>query len=239
MYEGNGTMFCLKWNGHAKTIPFSKTNNLAILHSAPGTSFAKHLVAQLSSFPQQNLSCYCCAKTIPRQYNLQPSLESTSLDDEATSPELKHRNSLNEKDITLKCSVRHCANCSQVLEVSSQDEFNVQEISALSDAQRELLHIHGCMGHPNFTIIQDLARRGLLPRRLAKVPPPKCLSCHLGKAHKLARLTHNKIVSDRIKRPGDLVQPNQAEISTPGRPMTYSGHNTSSPDKITCFTLFA
>jgi hypothetical protein len=200
-----------------------------MLYTAPGSAFAKKLVAHYSSVASSDLHCYRCAKTVP-SYNLQSSNDESSPSDDELISTSHHTTS--EKDITLKCSVRHCADCNRV-DVSSNDEFDLKLFSTLTDDQRELLHLHECMGHPNFSMLQDLARRGFIPKRLASITPPQCLACHLGKAHKVARNSENRIISERIKRPGDLVHIDQAETSTPGRPMTYSGRN--SPDKITCY----
>ena len=236
LYEGNDSHFKLRWNSHCKTISYSKDTNLAMLYTAPGSALATNLMAHYSTVaPNDSISCFRCAKTVP-QYNLLDPSNPTLLDEHITlHPEMMAVPFESEKEITLKCSMRHCVDCNRV-DVSSNEKFDVKLLSTLTDAQRKLLHIHESMGHPNFHMLQDLALRGIIPKRLAHIEPPQCLSCHLGKAHKVARSTNNTIINERIKRPGDLIHIDQAETSTPGRPMTYSGRN--SPDKITCFTLF-
>ena len=63
-----------------------------------------------------------------------------------------------------------------------------------------------------------------------------CVACILGKQHKLAQSKTNKISDNTTTKPGDLIHMDQCIVTTPGRPMTLSGHNNS--QKICCFTIF-
>ena len=81
-----------------------------------------------------------------------------------------------------------------------------------------------------------MAKQGLIPSKFSKIAPPICLSCQLGKQHKVTRTSDNKIVQAPISKPGQLVHMDQAESSTPGRPMALSGWNNT--NKITCFIIY-
>eukprot|EP00957_Ditylum_brightwellii_P013975 1054652-Ditylum_brightwellii.AAC.1 len=52
----------------------------------------------------------------------------------------------------------------------------------------------------------------------------------------LANKKNGKITKENIKNPGDLINTDQVESSTPGRPLTYSGYNNL--NKITTVTIF-
>ena len=106
----------------------------------------------------------------------------------------------------------------------------------MSQDQREFLHIHCLFDHVSFGTLQKLAKKGIIPSKFAKVDPPLCIDCHLGKAHRLKRNKSNHIRSEHITMPGDLIHMDQAESSNPGRPMTHSGWNNKT--KINCFTIF-
>ena len=119
MYEGNDDYFKLRWNGHCKTIQYSKDTNLAMLYTAPGSAVAKNLVAHYSTVAPSTLSCFRCAKTVP-QYDLRDPTNMSLLDDDiALHPETMSVPLESDKDITLKCSMRHCADCNRV-DVSSE-----------------------------------------------------------------------------------------------------------------------
>ena len=87
-----------------------------------------------------------------------------------------------------------------------------------------------------FDRLKDLARAGYLPSKITKAEKVVCAACQIGKAH-LKSADKSPIVSkDKIKEPGDLIHMDQAESSTPGRPLTYSGKNNK--NKIFIVTLF-
>jgi hypothetical protein len=82
------------------------------------------------------------------------------------------------------------------------------------------------MGYPNFGTMQKWSRLGLIPNKFKSVKPPICLSCQLGKQYKVRRDINNKIsISTSVKKPGDLINMDQAETNTPGHPMALSGKN--------------
>jgi hypothetical protein len=56
-----------------------------------------------------------------------------------------------------------------------------EEVSfATADDQAELMRWHYRLGHLPFAKLKMLAKNGEIPRRLAKVPPPKCAGCLFG-----------------------------------------------------------
>ena len=148
--------------------------------------------------------------------------------------------------INIQCSAKHCHNCnlynadteSMNTSQSSSDSssLDINQMSNMTKDQREFMHIHYLFDHISFGILQKFAKKGIIPRKFANVDPPLCIDCHLGKAHRLKRNKSNKISSELIKQPGDLIHMDQAESSNPGRPMTHSGRNNKT--KIVCFTIF-
>ena len=88
----------------------------------------------------------------------------------------------------------------------------------------------------NFDAIRALARQGFLPKSIIKANKVKCAACQAGKAHIKSASKKGKIISDLITKPGDLIHMDQAQSSTPGRPLTYSGKNN--PTKIFFVTVF-
>ena len=54
----------------------------------------------------------------------------------------------------------------------------------LTSDQAALMRLHEPFGHCSFVQLKQMAEQGIISRKLAKVPPPKCPSCLYGKAHR-------------------------------------------------------
>ena len=68
-----------------------------------------------------------------------------------------------------------------------------------------------------FAQLKQMAEQGIIPRKLAKVPPPKCPSCLYGKAHQKPWRTHK--IDPKIKPttvPGAVVSIDQLKSPVPG-----------------------
>ena len=83
--------------------------------------------------------------------------------------------------------------------------------------QAALMRLHEQHGHCSFAQLKQMAEQGIIPRKLAKVPPPKCPSCHYRKAHRKPWRTHK--IDPKIKPttvPGVVVSIDQLESPVPG-----------------------
>ena len=79
------------------------------------------------------------------------------------------------------------------------------------------MQLHEQVGHCSFTQLKQMAEQGIIPRKFAKVPPPKCPSCLYGKAHRKPWRTHK--VDPKIKLstiPGAVVSIDQLKSPVPG-----------------------
>ena len=65
-----------------------------------------------------------------------------------------------------------------------------QDEPLLRSDQAALVRLHEQLGHCSFAQLKQMAEQGIIPRKLAKVPPPKCPSCLYGKAHRKPWRTH-------------------------------------------------
>ena len=93
------------------------------------------------------------------------------------------------------------------------------EEERVPSAEAELLRYHYDFGHLPFPKLQQMAKDGQLPRRLAKCHVPVCSACGYAKATK--RPWRSKTVRDReaeVKptRPGQVVSVDQLVSPTPG-----------------------
>ena len=92
-----------------------------------------------------------------------------------------------------------------------------QDEPLLKSDQAALMRLHEQLGHSSFAQLKQMAEQGIIPRKFAKVPPPKWPSCLYGKAHRKPWHTHK--IDPKIKPsaiPGTVVSINQLESPVPG-----------------------
>jgi hypothetical protein len=71
---------------------------------------------------------------------------------------------------------------------------------------------HYCLGHLSFPKLKQLVLNSKIPKKLAKVPPPKCTGCLFGMMTKLpwqakeTKANHEVFVATK---PGDCISANQ------------------------------
>lgn len=238
-YVGDGNCFQLYWGNNCKTISLNKSNNLPIMHTAPGTSNAKAFHCAYSS-GSSTPQCFRAHKTVEHY----PKSSSSSTNKNAFPAEsIDFQQGPTTKDPTQKINVKcksDCPSCHQVLPDGFED-MDLSSLENMTPDQRFLLHWHIRLGHLNWKDLQKLARQGFLGkknRKLANIDPPACVGCLLGKSHRLPKGKGSINKSNFITpdKPGDLISTDQAETSQPGRHHTHSGHNIST--KINTFTIY-
>ena len=132
------------------------------------------------------------------------------------------------------CNIQEASNTETTQPKSCKDcEVSFEN---LTQPSRLLLHYHNKLDHIRFDEIRALAGRGLLPKCLIRANAVKCVACQAGKDHIKSSSKKGKIVGELITKPGDLVHMDQAQSSTPGRPLTYSGRNNK--QKVFYVTVF-
>ena len=97
-----------------------------------------------------------------------------------------------------------------------------------SSEKGELLRYHYRFGHLPYNKLKQMAREGIIPKRLAKVDPPKCAACMFGKMAKRAWRTKAK--SNKIfvaTQPGQCVSVDTMESTVPGFVAQIKGRMTN------------
>ena len=92
-----------------------------------------------------------------------------------------------------------------------------QDEPLLKSDQAARMRLHEQLSHCSFAQLKQMAEQDIIPRKLAKVPPPKCLSCLYGKAHRKPWQMHK--IDPKIKLStvlGVVVSINQLESPVPG-----------------------
>ena len=85
-----------------------------------------------------------------------------------------------------------------------------------------------------YALHSNMARKGILPKEIAKCTPPMCAYCKYSKAHKKFSNKENPIVKEDITKPGDIIHMDQAVSSLPGRWLT----EYRKPCKKKCTTIY-
>ena len=94
------------------------------------------------------------------------------------------------------------------------DEEDRQE----STPEAELLMVHHRFQHISFSKLQEMARQGILPQRLAQCKIPSCSACLYGKATKRAWRSKQERQSQRnqVLKPRQVISVDQMVSPVPG-----------------------
>ena len=96
---------------------------------------------------------------------------------------------------------------------------NDEEDRQPTNAAAELLQFHHKFGHVSFRKLQEMAKLGVIPKRLAKCAIPACSACLYAKAIKRQwrhRTPNNKDESSKPTKPGERISVDQLVSPTPG-----------------------
>jgi GAG-pre-integrase domain len=85
------------------------------------------------------------------------------------------------------------------------------------NSESDLLLYHHRLGHVSFSKLQDMARLGMIPQRLAKARIPLCPSCMYGKLSRRPwRTKYDYHPISNAELPGQFISVDQMESTTPG-----------------------
>ena len=193
----------LQWTGENgklanKYIPLNKSNNVGICFTASGYKQFRAF-ATLCGMPATFISDDETDK--PTNPLAEGPIRMTPSDTPTDKPQHSESEGVTN-DFTVSPTV-----------IPSDD----QDEPLLKSDQAALMRLHEQLGHCSFAQLKQMAEQGIIPRKLAKVPPPKCPSCLYGKAHRKPWHTHK--IDPKIKPstvPGAVVSINQLESPVPG-----------------------
>ena len=93
----------------------------------------------------------------------------------------------------------------------------------------ELLRLHYDFGHVSFKRLQEMAKQGIIPKKLAKCSIPLCSACQYAKATKRPwrpRTSKNHVSDTEPPQPGKVVSVDQMVSPTPGLIAQMTGFMT-------------
>ena len=210
----------LFWNNEqvCKTIPIDvHGNNIATFHLATAYN-AFH--------------AYCAATNIDEYDSdplLQMEVESTIISDDDDGSEL-HDTPSNKEDKQNEWPERDESDKPRLFQLDgpkTPDTLGTPPTIILDEEERqdetavaELLRHHHNMGHLSFTKVQEMAKQGIFPSRIAKCAVPICSACQYAKATR--RQWHTKScknhqdVNEHPTKPGQCVSVDQLVSPAPG-----------------------
>jgi len=184
----------LHWNNNSahKTITYDPQSNVAIMRSAPGYGKFSSFSSVFHQMQGEKEKC------IEKVYEFNKTKQNDEL-----------------KSYVADTSLLHMQASDAVPPVPND------KIEANTD-RAELMRWHHRLGHLSFRKLKLLAMMGFLPKRLARVPTPKCAGCIYATMTKQPWTNKRPSQSSihPVKEPGACVSIDQMESSTPG----FIGH---------------
>ena len=242
--EPNGTScitydksIVLKWdqNTRTRTIPLHiKGANVGIIYTTPSINAYSAFMDRMDVDQEldQDLCPYeiFCqeANVIPpdddEPSEEAPSVSAAQLDDEQSDQYFPERDQPLSVEFNLEgpeASTQEPAPISRTTASSNRVHVvDPDEEDSLKSDLRHLLILHHRYGHLSFKKLKHLAIQGVIPKRLASVPPPLCTACLCGKATRKPWRTKpsskEKSSQVPITAPGQCVSVDQLISTTPG-----------------------
>jgi hypothetical protein len=262
-FMGNFAHCCtLHWgDGFVKTIPFDPATNTPIFHTAPASrthrAFTATYEACEAAFYHRETVLQVPGLLVPREAaELNPS-EFVSVENLNFCKKMRENvlfgDDINEDDKTVQTKNPPLAH--EVTEPATPDRTicigpltfnptpqasdNKDMPMAAANNQAELMQWHYRLGHLSFKKLKQLALNGKIPKKFAKIAPPKCAGCLFGAMTKLpwrgkeSKSSHEVFVATK---PGETVSVNQM-VSTEARFFAQL-KGTLTNKRYKCTTIF-
>ena len=244
----------LNWKGGKKTIPHQPSNNVPVFYTASSSTRYRAFAAtfeamEASFFQREKVLQYPGHRDLiddndPAEFIAEENLnykENETSEDEG----------VNEDDETIKTSNVPSPVAAQeppsealrsgplTFDPHPQEEEDEHTTLAANDDQAELMRWHYCLGHLPFLRLKQLAINGEIPKKLAKVAPPKCAGCLFGAMTKIpwrgkeTKSSHEVFVATK---PGECVSVDQMTSTELGFVAQLKGKLTKK--RYCCATVF-
>lgn len=199
----------LFWNQRKNrlTVPLG-TSNVATFQLAPG-------YAKFSAFCAEADVDYDDEQSDP--ITVEPS--QVVSDDEDEDDIVESGSDVNEADWCQPIDAQFDLNGPTTADKQTPNIVEDEEDQQPTSAAAELLQYHHRFGHVSFKRIIEMAKQGIIPKRLAKCPVPACSACLYAKAIRRQwrhRTPNNKVESPKPAKPGERVSVDQMVSPTPG-----------------------
>jgi hypothetical protein len=208
------------------TVPLGRNDNVATFSLADGLKSFEAFCAEVEVDYQQEQADPIIA--IPAQ-TVSNDKESDDDEVEEDDPSIKNeRSPSNEEEDsqwphTVDFDLGWATGKSRPIIVEDKKDVQPTNLAA------EMLRIHHQCGHISFARIQEMAKLGMIPKRLAKCPVPTCSACLYAKAIRRkwrSKTANNRDEATEPSKPGDCVSVDQLKSPAPGLIAQLSGFLT-------------
>ena len=225
----------LKWGQRKfrRTIPIDTRTNVATFNTAPGFGkFATFCqMAAITDDQDENSPTMCFETGFVSEGESSDEEDAEELEDCERHP----REEPLEAEFNLDGPPEGSKAARKQLPIVIEEEEDRQ----LDNTSAELLRLHQKFVHISFRRIQRMAKRGILPRKLANCPIPVCTACMFGKATR-RKWRHKDSDKDAPKfiptKPGQVVSVDQMMSPTPGLMAQMVGKPTKA--RYNCATVY-
>ena len=228
----------LLWSNFSKTIPLDRMTNVATFNSASGSSkFMAFCTEAGFRNPSEDLE--------PISYPAVNYISDEEAEDDLpqidfnleTKDSKKRDKNLGRSGGVIEQHIPNTRTSPRQAALIEEDDIQLRT----EKMEAELLQFHYRFGHAPFSKLQEMARQGLLPRRLRNCRIPVCAACMYGKATKRpwrqkTPLNNDTAQTNAATAPGQVVSVDQLESPTLGFIAQLTGKLTTS--RYRCATVF-
>jgi hypothetical protein len=244
----------LNWRGGKKTVPFQPTTNVPVFYTA-SSSWSYRVFA--ATFEAMEAPYFRQEKVLesPGRRDLMDDIELVPEEFVAEEnlnydKEVSVNEGVLEDDETIKTlnlppppadkNPSEAIRCGPLtFDPSPPQEEGEDTQLATADNQTELMHWHYRLGHLPFVKLKRLALNGEIPKKLAKVKPPKCTGCLFGAMTRIpwrgreTKASHEVFITTK---PGECISVNQMTSTEVGFYAQMKGKLTKK--RYRCATVF-
>jgi hypothetical protein len=225
----DGNTCTLSWEAgrHKRTIPLNRENNVATFSLAPGFSNFESFCVR-ADLVDPFMDPIALPSGIISDDDGDTSVASKDTDDETDVAPVPPSPSTDKSDLKAKATpVEFNLNGGPTTSASEgRKRASTSTINVITDKEdrhpsdlAELLMLHHQFGHISMRKMQEMAKQGMIPRRLATCRIPTCSACLYSKANKRPWRGKESKQGDGKEMPK---RPGQSGISRPAR-ISYSG----------------
>ena len=229
--EGTGctttsTTIVLFWNQRkfTKTVKLDSKLNITMMNTAPGIMQYKSYLMNQEEAPNWNASVFE-THIIPKEES-----DQGQEDDDLSFQPLDLIQAANKSgtDYNADHSTKTATEDTQQThnDTTAAEEFSLELPHTIPDdrepttisAQDELMQSHYRLNHFSFKCMFQLAKQGLLPKKILKANVPICPACQYGEMHRKPwRTKGNHLKASRVAtKPGQIISVDQLESPMPG-----------------------